>query len=95
MPYRTNQNAQRVWDKARPIPGKNPNLYRRDRQGNTIYKPAYGRDSKMGWQVDHIWPKSRGGSNRRSNLQALQTRANKRKYNKLPTRAKTRYRRRK
>lgn len=54
MPYSTNPKAQHVWQKARGVKGKNPNLYRRDFQGNLIYKPAYDRDSPMGWQVDHI-----------------------------------------
>lgn len=58
MPYSTNPKAQHVWEKARRVKGKNPNLYRRDAQGNLIYKPAYNRDSTMGWQVDHIWPRS-------------------------------------
>ena len=94
MTYSTNPRAQHVWKKARSIAGKNPNLYRRDSQGNVIYKPAYSRSSPMGWQVDHIWPRSKGGSEARGNLQALQTGANKRKSNKTPTRAKTAVRKR-
>lgn len=92
MPYSTNPKAQHVWQKARRVKGKNPNLYRRDSQGNLIYKPAYNRDSPMGWQVDHIWPRSKGGSDARRNLQALQTGANKRKSNKTPRRQSKRYR---
>ena len=88
MPYSTNPKAQHVWEKARRVKGKNRNLYRRDAQGNLIYKPAFNRDSPMGWQVDHIWPRSKGGSDARRNLQALQTAANKRKSNKTPRRAK-------
>ena len=94
MPYSTNPKAQHVWEKARRVKGKNPNLYRRDAQGNLIYKPAYNRDSPMGWQVDHIWPRSKGGSDARRNLQALQTGANKRKSNKTPIRAKASSRKR-
>ncbi|WP_298976258.1 HNH endonuclease domain-containing protein [uncultured Roseobacter sp.] len=48
----------------------------------------------MGWQVDHIWPRSKGGSDARRNLQALQTSANKRKSNKTPRRAKASARKR-
>jgi len=92
MPYSTNPKAQHVWQKARRVKGKNPNLYRRDSQGNLIYKPAYDRDSPMGWQVDHIWPRSKGGSDAHRNLQALQTGANKRKSNKTPRRQSKRYR---
>lgn len=88
MPYRTNSKAQHVWEKAKPIRGKNSNLYRQDCFGNAIYKPAYGRNSSMGWQVDHIHPQSKGGTNARRNLQALQTKANKRKSNKVPGRTK-------
>lgn len=91
MPYSTNRRAQYVWAKARRVKGKNPNLYRRDYHGNVIYKPAYGRNSPMGWQVDHIWPKSRGGTNARRNLQALQTAENQRKSNKAPRRRSSRY----
>ncbi|WP_299195128.1 HNH endonuclease domain-containing protein [uncultured Litoreibacter sp.] len=84
MPYSTNPLAQHVWHKARPVKGKNPKLFRRDGQGNVICKSAYGKNSPKGWQVDHIFPKSHGGSNSRRNLQALQTRANQRKSNKVP-----------
>ena len=94
MPYSTNPKAQHVWQKARRVKGKNPNLYRRDSQGNLIYKPAYNRDSPMGWQVDHIWPQSKGGSDARRNLQALQTGANKRKSNTTPRRTKAAFRKR-
>ena len=31
-------------------------LYRKDAYNNEIYKPSYGKDTKMGWNVDHIKP---------------------------------------
>ena len=78
----SDSDKEHVWNKAKPVRGKNPNQYRRDSKGNVIYKAAYGRNSPMGWQVDHIKPKSKGGSDHRRNLQALQTGANQRKSNK-------------
>lgn len=73
----TNSQVQDVWDKGSPIRGKNPNLYRKDAHGNEIYRAAYGRDGPMGWEVDHIKPRLKGGLNSLENLQPLQTRANR------------------
>lgn len=81
-------NKEHVWQKAKPVRGKNPNQYRRDSKGNVIYKAAYGRNSPMGWEVDHVTPKSKGGSDAKRNLQALQTTANRKKSDKLPRRNK-------
>jgi hypothetical protein len=51
-----------VWNKARTIPGKDLKLYRKDPYGSVIYKQSYGKDSPMGWNIDHKIPKSKGGS---------------------------------
>ncbi len=75
-----------AWDKAQPIRGKNPGLFRRDPLGNEIYKPAYGKNGPKSWEVDHSKPKSKGGTNSPRNLQAMQTSANRRKSNKYPYR---------
>lgn len=77
----TERQKQQAWDNAKPIRGKNPNLYRRDSAGNQIYKPAYGTNGKQGWEVDHRKPRSKGGSDSPRNLQAMQTAANRRKGN--------------
>lgn len=68
-----------VWDKAKKIRGKNPDLYRQDPYGNQMYKPSYGKSSAMGWDIDHIKPASKGGSNATRNLQALNSRVNRSK----------------
>ncbi len=44
--------------------------------GNVMYRDSYGRDSPMGWVVDHIKPKARGGTDTLRNLQALNTKVN-------------------
>lgn len=80
----TERQKRQAWDNTRRISGKNPNLYRRDSAGNQIYKPAYGKNGPQSWEVDHIKPKSKGGTDAPRNLQALQTRANRSKGNRYP-----------
>lgn len=65
-----------VWEKGIIISGKNPNLYRMDDYGNVIYKASYGKYSEFGWNIDHIIPISRGGTNHIFNLRPLNSRAN-------------------
>ena len=47
----TQERIDQVWEKGKVIPGKNPNLYRQDKLGNTMYKPSYGKYSEMGWNI--------------------------------------------
>ena len=66
-----------VWDKAKPIRGKDPDRYRQDPYGNQMFKDSYGGDSEMGWHLDHINPKSQGGSDSVRNLQAMNSSKNR------------------
>ena len=75
-------NKDRVWDRAATVRGKDPAKYRRDTNGNEIFYDSYGKNTKMGWEVDHKKPKAKGGSDNIRNLQALQTRANRIKSDK-------------
>lgn len=77
----TKSQKDRVWNKAAKARGKNPNLYRKDPYGNLMYKPSHGKSSEMGWDIDHIKPRSKGGSNRTHNLQALNSSVNRSKGN--------------
>jgi len=80
----TPERVNEVWEKAKRIPGKDPNLFRHDATGKEIYKPSYGKNSEKGWEVDHKKPVDKGGTDNLRNLQPLQTKENKEKGNKYP-----------
>tara|TARA_Y100000389_G_scaffold191142_1_gene216816 strand:+ start:2238 stop:2747 length:510 start_codon:yes stop_codon:yes gene_type:complete len=74
-----------LWVKCSVIQGLDPNEWRTDNYGNRIRWSEYGnRGCGSGWEIDHIKPVSRGGSNDLRNLQALQWRENLIKGNKYP-----------
>ncbi len=73
----------KVWDKADEIRGKNPDLYRKDAYGNPIFRHSYGKNTEMGWQIDHIKAVAQGGSDNMRNLQALKSSINQSKGDSL------------
>ena len=66
-----------VWELAKTIPGKDPYLYRQDAYENVMYRWSYGKDTPMGWVIDHIKPVSKGGTDDLDNLQAMNTAKNR------------------
>ena len=72
-----------VWGKGKPIRGQNPGAWRRDSEGNKIRHGSYGTDGQYGWDIDHIKPSSKGGSDDLRNLQPLHHQANLEKSDKI------------
>ena len=66
--------VQAVWNKAQIVPGVDPRVKRKDSCGAWINPADYGLTTHLGggWEVDHIKPASRGGTDDLYNLQALQ-----------------------
>lgn len=81
--YGGSNTKDKVWALAAIIGGKDPNTHRQDPYGNVMYKASYGQATPMGWEIDHIIPPSRGGSDDIINLQALNTSVNRSKGNSL------------
>lgn len=74
-----------VWAKGKPIPGYSPSEWRLDSCNHLMrYSDFANTDSKYGWEIDHIYPKSKGGSDELDNLQPLYWLNNRRKGDTYP-----------
>lgn len=68
-----------IWAKGQVAPGNDPNVFRKDTYGTWMRWDQYGKTSQYGWEVDHIVPLTRNGSESLSNLQPLQWENNRKK----------------
>ncbi len=74
-----------VWSKAPIIPKHNQNEFRKDRCGAWIKFTDYGNvNSEYGWEIDHVQPVAKGGTDELKNLQALHWRNNRGKGDDWP-----------
>ena len=75
-----------VWEKAIEYSNKDidPKYVRKDICGASIAKGDYGKTEKYGWEIDHIKPVSKGGTDDLSNLQPLHWENNRRKADNFP-----------
>ncbi|HIF9519421.1 TPA: HNH endonuclease [Photobacterium damselae] len=69
----TEETKNAVWNKAQKSSAENEKKgFRKDQCGAWIKKEQYGnRNSKHGWEIDHITPQSQDGKDNLSNLRPL------------------------
>lgn len=71
------ETIQKVWEKASVHP--TDSSWAKDQCGAWIYRAAYGKQSDYGWNIDHITPQSKEGTDSLSNLRPLHWENNTRK----------------
>lgn len=77
--------VEAVWAKGQVVSGYDPRQIRKDACGAWIRRSDYGRtDSQYGWEIDHVQPVSRGGTDNLSNLQPLRWENNRTKGDNYP-----------
>jgi hypothetical protein len=81
----TDIEMQIAWNNAAlPPTGYNINEYRLDSCRALIRFEDYGKKTKMGWVVDHVYPQNKGGRKHPINLRAMQHENNSRKSDDYP-----------
>jgi len=73
-----------VWRRGQVVSGYDPSRYRKDACGAWMARAEYGQTSQYGWEVDHIVPVSRGGTDALGNLQPLCWENNRHKGDAYP-----------
>lgn len=82
----TEQIIENVWNRATIVEGYDPNSFRKDCCGAWIVRNAYGNiNSPFGWEIDHVYPESKGGGEDAINLRAMQWENNRSKGDDYPT----------
>ncbi|MFC1663512.1 HNH endonuclease signature motif containing protein [Patescibacteria group bacterium] len=73
---------EEVWKKGGVEPS-HPG-FRKDKCGASMQYTKYGKTEQWGWEIDHIKPDSRGGTDDIGNLQPLQWENNRNKGDDYP-----------
>lgn len=84
MAYFSDVYIDLIWEKAKAIDGYDPSKWRQDFAGAWIQKDQYGIQSPLGWEIDHMIPRSHGGGDEISNLFPLHWRNNEAKSDNTP-----------
>jgi 5-methylcytosine-specific restriction endonuclease McrA len=79
------RSKRNVWLKGRIIPGYDSDVFRQDACGAIMQYSEHGNtQSILGWEIDHIKPRAKGGQTTIDNVQPLNWKNNRRKGDTYP-----------
>jgi 5-methylcytosine-specific restriction endonuclease McrA len=80
----TEEEIQQVWEKGTVVEGYDKNKYRKDVCEAWMDRDKYGEEVTLGWEIDHVYPSSKGGKNDLKNLRPMQWENNRSKADNYP-----------
>jgi hypothetical protein len=80
----SNKQIQDVWEKGTTVENYDSTKYRKDLAGAWIARNDYGKETQLGWQIDHVYPSSKGGDENLINLRPMHWENNQSKADDYP-----------
>lgn len=74
-----------IWNKADTVKGYDSSKFRKDIRGAWIEFKSYGKETTLGWEIDHILPSAKGGTENQINLRPMHWKNNRAKADDFPT----------
>lgn len=81
----TEEIINQVWQRATAVSNNDPSIWRQDYAGAWIRRDHYGKESQYGWEIDHLKPLAKGGTDVPDNLYPLHWRNNRKKADNYPS----------
>jgi hypothetical protein len=78
------EKIETVWNSANAIDGVDSTEWRQDACNAWINRKSYGQETIYGWEIDHILPIAKGGTDHTENLRAIHWKNNRSKGDDFP-----------
>jgi hypothetical protein len=78
------KQIQDVWNKGTIVDDFDSSKYRKDVAGAWMQRDKYGKEELYGWEIDHVYPESKGGNSNLINLRPMQWENNRSKADDFP-----------